>query len=145
MHKNIYWLFFLAVLGLCVLYYTMAAYSKIYNYTRLKASAPAKTVQGKLQVLSADEDAVWLTYDFTAGKVVAKGKQEIGVLPNTPAAERAMEDYLKKDWIVWYDPADLTFSSLKKEFPLKELISALLLWGIYLYFVGVGIYVKLRR
>lgn len=145
MHKNIYWLLFLAALGICVLYYTVEAYGKIYNYSRLKAFTQASSVHAKLQVLSDDEDAVWLDYEFKAGKVTVKGSGEVAILPNTPVAQREMEEYEKKEWTVWFDPQDLAFSSLKKEFPYKEFISAIVLWIIYLYFFCVGIYVKNRR
>ncbi len=64
---------------------------------------------------------------------------------NSWAAESALKVYSQKDWMVWYSSSNPQYSSLQKNFPLKECISTGILWIILIYFFGLGYYVATRK
>ena len=144
MHKNPYWLLFLGIIGAGVLCYSSMTFKDLYQYQRLDTSIIPSIFKAELKELSEDEAGVLIVYQFSVGAAHYEGSEVVAILPNTPAAEQELTKFEKQDWRVWYDSAAPSYSALKKKFPLKESISSLILWGIFLYFVCLGYYVTKR-
>lgn len=143
MHKNYVWQAFLIVVFAATLWYTIVAIYSYYSYSYLKATTNPTKIDWEI-VQESDED--YLTkalyhYDF-------KDKSYVGstIFKHTPyrnhwAAEQAIKEFSSRQWTIWFDPFNPHKSSLEKNFPFKEVISAIFLWGLVLYFLWLGFYV----
>lgn len=143
MHKNTIWQAFIAVIFATTLWYSIVAIYSYYSYVHLKVQTSPSAMDWDI-VEKSDEDYVAQSiYRFEF-----KGKSYPGTtsFTDTPyrnqwAAEQAAREFSKKQWKIWFDPQNPHHSSLQKNFPLKECISALFLWGLVLYFLWLGFYV----
>ena len=147
MHQNRFWLAFLTVLTLIVLWYCGVAIYRTYEYIRLTAQTNAEVYEWAPKEISGDVFAAHAYYTFDVKGTQYKGED---VLPsplyrNTWAIEQEIPKLSKEKRIVWFDPTNPLHSSLQKRFPLKECVSAIVLLGLLLYFVGLGFYVARRE
>lgn len=145
MHRKLYWMILLLVLGSCVLYYSAGTLYKIYHYTRLSSTTVPSEAQPEVEVLNEDEDAVVILYRFNVDSMPYYGKWRAKVIPNTPMAEEDLEKFRSKEWTVWYDPAAPSYSALDKHFPWKETVSMIILWALFSYFIALSQYVNLKN
>lgn len=147
MHKNFIWLCFLSLITGGVGWITIKALYLVYLYMSLNTEAPAENLQWSVEQLSEDQFVTKANYNFKvkdqpySGETLFKGD----VYWNPSAAEDALKVYAQKDWSVWYSSRNPRYSSLQKNFPFKECISALVLWILLLYFFGLGYYVATRK
>lgn len=147
MHKNLVWLCFLSLVTGAVGWVTIKAFYLIYLYTSLNAAAPADHIDWGVQQLSEDRFAMKADYTFEARDKKYAGETlfKNDIFWNPWAAADAQTVYAQKDWTVWYSNGDPQYSSLEKNFPLKESISAGVLLILLLYFVGLGYYAATRK
>lgn len=144
MHSNRIWLAFLAVLMMIVVGYSAMALYRLYHYYVLSGTASASQIEWSTHRLSDDEYVVDAKYDFPVKGVAVNSESTLKdpVFRNAWAAEQAIKEYQKRAWKVYYNPGNPTDSTLQKYYPLKECISASILWGLVIYFIGLGYYVK---
>lgn len=147
MHKNFVWLCFLSLATGAVGWFTLKALYMVYLYISLNATAPVEDLKWGVEQLSADQFVMKADYTF-----IAKEKQYSGetlfkddIYWNPWVAEDALKVYSQKDWTVWYSSGNPQYSSLQKKFPLRECISAGVLWILLFYFLGLGYYVATRK
>lgn len=147
MHKNFVWLGFLSLITGAVGWFTLKTLYTIYLYTLLNVQVPAQDVTWSVEQLSSDQYVLKANYKYET-----KGEKQSGetlfkndIFFNPWAAENSINVYASKDWVVWYSSYYPQYSSLQKNFPLKESISAIILWVIMFYFFGLGFYVAKRK
>ncbi len=143
MHSNaLYRAFLLAVL-LITFWYTGVAIYRYYHYTQLKSRVHLTSSEWKVHEKAEDEFYLETHYAFTDGLKQYEGEaswpQEF--YRNSWAAEKDIPYFKNKYAMVWYNPHNPHISSLQKRFPLKEALSAIVLWGLLVYFLWLGFYV----
>lgn len=147
MHKNFIWLCFLSLIMGAVGWFTLKTLYAVYLYMSLDAATPVESIKWQVDRLNEDRFAVKAEYMFRVKAQTYQGdttfKNDIYWNPWT--AEDALKVYSQKEWTVWYSSRDPHYSSLQKNFPLKESISAIILWVVFMYFLGLGYYVATRK
>lgn len=143
MHKNKLWLFLLVMVGLSALWYTGIAGYRYYMYSRLDTQTHPASMSWKIAAHSADNYTLVADYQFAADGTTFSGSMDFldDIFLNELAAEKGIESNKKLPWKVWYYSENPNHSSLQKDFPFKQYIYALILWGIWLYFLWLGFYV----
>jgi hypothetical protein len=146
MHGHPLWLTFLAALALGVFWYSGNAGWKYYRYYSLTASTRPTQLSWQIGEVSDEEYPLIGSYTYIDP---ATGDSKAGSWSDRPfrnrwAAEQALPDYGSKEWLVWFSP-NSQYSSLQKSFPIKECISAAVLWLLLLYFIWLGFYVTRYR
>lgn len=144
MHKNRAWRAFLYLMAAATLYFCASAVYSVHYYYRLSAQTlPAQMVWGYREI-SADALAPVASYAFTAQGKMVSGETLLDepVFRNEWAVDKVLGELKTRSWRVWYDPSNPSHSSLQKTFPFKEILSALALAVLFLYFIGLGIYVE---
>lgn len=147
MHKNRVWLGFLAMVIGAVGWYTIKTLYVLYLYSTLNASTTVDQIQWSVKQEKEDRFFVQAHYEFDVEKQKYSGETLFfnDVYWNSWAAEDAVKFYQNKEWQVWYSLNNPQHSSLQKNFPLKELISASVLWLLLVYFVGLGYYAAKKK
>lgn len=140
MHKNPFYLSLLALVGLSALITSFFFLSHYYSYYVLTKLVPVTMKEWKVVKLTDEHYKVNGSYFFLVGEKKYSGETIFDVkYRNQWAAEQAIKG--KKSPKAWVQPGNESHSTLEKYFPLKEGLSALLLWGLTLYFVWLGMYV----
>jgi len=115
---------------------------KIYDYFSLSVSQPLEQIDWEIQEIKKDHYVIHSNYLFIVDGKESKGKGYLSQsFPNYWAAQNVLKSVLKKQWTVWYNPLNLKQTALEKIFPTNALISALVLIGIFIYFISLGYYV----
>jgi len=143
MHKNLLWQAFLVLVLVITLAYTGVAAYRYYNYARLKRATLPTTLKWQIRERSSDEYLVEGDYTFSVNNKNYSGATLRSQDPylNPYAAERGIDMLSSQSWKIWFDPSNPEYSSLQKNFPLKEVISAICLWALLFYFLWLGFYV----
>ena len=147
MHKNNYWLLFVCLLLLTTLWFTGKAVYRAIDYSRFSEKSKLSELSWKYEALSGESFIPIGKYAFTF-----KGKSYTGETALTSLTYRnawaVQQDHQQLSKIypqVWLDPKNPSHSTLQKMFPLKESISALIMCGLCIYFIGLGYYVAKRE
>lgn len=146
MHHNFWWRLFLGVVVLLTIGYTAQAFYKYYVFSALSNVVQADQLEWKIDQRGESDFLIEATYHYHVQGVVYEGKStwEEKKLLNLYAAQKAIEDAKGETWDVWYNPKDPSWSVLQRYFPIKEILSTFLLWGIVLYFIWIGFRVGRR-
>lgn len=146
MHKNIYWLSFFILISVCVLSYTGYTVFALYQYQRLTDQVPVSHIEWSTVELGEEKFAPQAAYQFfLGGRSYTKHHTWQEHYLNAWAANEAKNQLALKRWKAWVDPSHPDYSSLQKTFPIKECISAIVLWGLWSYFFFIGQYVSTYR
>lgn len=143
MHKNPLWLIFLAGISLVTLWFCGVAFYRVYQYSRLNGVTDATNITWSILKLDEDNYFPYAHYSYLIREKEYVGEEALKEkeYKNEWAVKESLPEITSKQWQVWYDPYSPAFSSLQRHFPLKEVVSAILLLGIVLYFFGLGYYV----
>lgn len=146
-HKNPYWLAFLICAALVVFWYTGNALFKAYQYGILDSKTKVGLIDWSVKPLSDESFVLVADYQFMNNQSSEKGQTTFldKKYWNEWAAMQAIPEVASENLYVWYSSSNPHKSALQKKFPLKECISAAVLWGIFLYFLWIGRYVALSR
>lgn len=127
-----------------VLSYTAVALYRYYNYSILTAKTEATSTKWTIQEKADDEFLLVSHYQFDVNGKIVVGETVFKdeVYRNSWAAEQDIAKYTLRKWDVWYSPRNPDDSTLQKNFPLKEVLSAGFLWCLLLYFLWLGYYVS---
>lgn len=144
MHSNVIYRAFLLAASFVTLWYSGNAFYKYYNYSRLTAQTTLSSSNWHIHEVAEDEFYLEANYTFSNNQKIYAGQTSWPreFYRNQWAAEKDIPYFQKHRNIVWFNPANPHHSSLQKSFPLKECISAALLWGLLLYFIWIGFYVN---
>jgi hypothetical protein len=147
MYQNSVWKVLIVCMSLVTVWFTISSLYKVYSYLLLNEHTQVKIIAWSIQEINEIADDRYLLkgdYSFDAD-----GKNYIGetvlqgiFFRNSGAAERAITEYNSRTWEVWYNSRNPAYSSLQKNFPIKECLSSLLLWGLLAYFIGLGRYAQ---
>lgn len=143
MHKNKLWLFLLAVVGVSALWYSFIAGYRYYNFSRLDTQIAPTNITWNVIEHSSSSYTLIAKYQFIVGNKTFYGSTDLtnDTFLNLPTAESSINKTALLPWKVWYDKDDPHHSSLQKDFPFKEYVYAMILWGIFLYFIWLGFYI----
>ncbi|MCB1118913.1 MAG: hypothetical protein KDK65_03040 [Chlamydiia bacterium] len=141
MHRNRAWLSFLFVIAFVVMGYSLYVSTHYRIYASHSASVPIEEIQWNLFTLPSGETKLRADYTFTAETKNWKGTTLIGDYINPSAAQAALPLVKEDAKVVWYDPQSPYLNTIDRVFPTKQVIYAIVLWGILLYFIGLGYYV----
>lgn len=143
MHKNLIWQAFLLFILATSLWYSAIALYRYYNYSHLEARTTVSSINWEIEEQTEEKFIVKGNYSFEF-----KGRSYSGTaIPNDInywnrwSAEQGVKELSSKKWQTWFDPQNPHHSSLQKNFPLKECITAIFMWGLLLYFLWLGFYV----
>jgi hypothetical protein len=147
MHPNKIWLVFLASITLVVIWFSWGTVSHVMHYFSLEKKA--KVIDSEWTILKIQDDQYQVQADFT---FEYQEKQYRGfdifekpIYPNPWAAEYGVKEMKAKELFAWFYPKKPTNSSLEKHFPLKSILSSIILIGLWIYFIWVGFYVTQFR
>lgn len=143
MHQNIYWKAFLLFFLLVVIWFVGVACYQLFNYMTLNEHTTATSTQWHVKELSEEDFRIDVNYTFVASGVKHTGEMRMEGSPflNQWAAEATIEENMNLPWEVWYSSRNPQHSTLQKYFPFKECLSAVLLLGVFIYFLCLGYYV----
>jgi len=147
MYKNRFWLLFLAFIALSTLWYTGIAAYRYYNYSRLETKAVPSSISWRVAEHGSDSYTLVADYQFPANGKSFTGTTDFSsdVYLNAATAQKYIPENAALPWKVWYDKNNPEYSTLEKNYPFKEYIYAIILWGILLYFIWLGFYIAKRQ
>jgi len=141
MHKNPYWLLLLALVSLGVVGYTAKTGYQMFRYAIHQVEINPQEIVWKA-ILRDGDFFVTARYQYDyKGKKIESSYEFPEKYLNRWVAEDRIALYQKEGWKGWVNPFQPLDSALQKNFPLKECISTLILWGILGYFLWIGYYV----
>lgn len=142
MQKNTVWLALIVTLTMIVLWYSGKFIYHYYEYMQLSSRAPATEMQWSITAKNNENYLPKANYTFTANGKTYHGSailEDRGYW-NEFAAKQAIQEFTNKKWGIWYNSSDPNISALQKHFPLKDAVSAAIMWTIVFYFVWLGYY-----
>lgn len=147
MFKHLIWKILICCVAIVTLWFTVSSFYKVYLFLRLDAHTQAKSVQWTTKELNEVMDDRYLikgNYSFDVEGKTYSGETVLygPIFRNMQSAERGINDYASKAWDIYYNSNNPEYSSLQKNFPTKECLSTLLLWGLLIYFIGFTRYVQ---
>jgi hypothetical protein len=134
----------MGAMSIVVAWFTIVAIYQIYLYARLNGHVETKDVQWSIKEISDESYLLKAHYTFFANNKLYSGESVLlgPHFRNVYAAEKGLSENASHPWIVWFSLANPEYSSLQKNFPVKECLSSLLLWGLLIYFFGLARYVQ---
>lgn len=148
MYKNRAWLILLTLVFVVTCFYTLKAFVISYTYVTLSSETEAAATAWSIEEKGEEEFIPLVKYTYLVKDVFYHGETLFyqDKTTNLWAAEDVVKNLASKAHRVWYSPKDPADSSLMKKFPLKEILSAAVLWALTLYFFWLGVYVaKLKE
>lgn len=147
MHTNILWRAFLLVILICTIFYSVIALYRYYIYVSLSGAARPTSMVWDIVKETESRYILETSYQFAVKDKMYEGKTvwEDDKYINEYGANEAIQDSKNTTWVVWYNPNNPESSSLEKHLPFKEIVSAIFLWGLFLYFLWLGFYVGTFR
>ncbi len=143
MHKNRIWILFLSIVSFVLLWFSWKAFFNLYQYTSLTASTKTSSIHWIIEQKASDKFYVQARYTFVVDGKNGHGQTTFTkhLYRNRSATEQAISNPSNDPWNVWYNPSNLNHSTLQKKFPFKECLYAAIVWGVFIYFICLGIYV----
>lgn len=133
MEKNKVFTFFLVLMGLPALIYLFLAGKELFHYYRLDKPIPIESLEIKPFAVDNERYAIQATYRFM-------GQTHTEVIDdplylNAYGAEKEGEKMKQTIRTVWVNSSNLQESSLQKSLPYKKCAYALILLGLFFYFL----------
>lgn len=143
-HQNGPWKAFLGVILLIAAGYSCVAFWEWYQDFRLNQAAPVAALQWKVLPINRGKYYLEGSYTFENQGRIYNGTTRLTQYPfwNIWAAEQAQPELTERYRTLWFQTDAPQHSSLIKEFPWKRIATALVLWGLALYFLWLGFHVK---
>ena len=116
---------------------SLLAGAAFYDYQLLNRSSKAEILCWTPISRSASDYTVMASYKYSDGKENFEGKTAFKKLRflNQYAASAQIKEFEKESWKVYYNAKLPQISSLQKLFPFKAFIDAILVFGVFLYFI----------
>ena len=145
--KSKVWQFLLLFIGAVALWFTGDAIIRLYGYISQNAEGVATITQWNVKEFPGDRYVLSASYSFHYDGKQYQGETvfEKPRFLNRWAAEEAIRNETQQTRPVWFSSWNPDHSTLQKSFPIKECLSAVLLWGLVIYFIGLNEYVSKRR
>ena len=144
--RRIIWIVFLLIIALLALWFIVKTGRSVFSYFQLTAQLPVTVEKWTIKEIKSDRFAVMAHYSFEyQGKNYQGSGQVGGLYPNPWAATRAEQQFSSTQQHVWFSPKHPDHSVLEKKFPLKKVLSAAMLIGLFIYFCILSTYVRLKH
>ncbi len=142
MHKNSFWLVFVALVGLIAMGYSLMTSYRLYQYSRLTQQAEITSIEWTIKKTWRGKFYLQAQYLFLVKGIAYKGQTEFTdeFYINPWAAEQKINHFKKAKGKVWHSLHPASYSTLQKKFPTKECYSAAILMGLLVYFIFLGWY-----
>lgn len=136
------WNGLIAAMLLVTLWFSMKSLYHLYEYCSLNSQVVASSSQWSVREISDERYLLQADYRYEVKGVSYEGHTLLDspTFRNRWAAEQTIPEYNSKQWQVWYSERNTEYSSLQKSFSIKEFVSAILLWGLLVYFVWLRYY-----
>lgn len=138
------WQFFLFFLALVSTYFSVMSLILMYQYIRLDSQIIPHSIHWSSHAFNEEHYVLKANYSFILNDK-EYANEALLLKPwyrNQWAAEQDIPIQMKKKWNIWFSVSNPESSSLQKSFPIKECVSSILLWGIFVYFVLLGFYME---
>ena len=132
------WMVFLALTSLIAMVFLVKTSLKLQEYFSLNQITKAFVTDWKISEKDETSFALQVFYEFSlSGKDKIQSQMELAkpYFLNRPSAEKAVEEFSKQSWEVFYNDKNPNNNSLQKLFPFKDCIQTLLTLGIFVYFI----------
>ncbi len=115
--------------------YTGFSLWRYWQYVRLDGVAAISSVEWNVHTNSEESHQIKADYTYSYRGHEYSGMTVFAkpVFINHLGAEYALKDFANESHQVYVSTTDPELSSLERNFPMKELISAVILWGIIVY------------
>lgn len=147
MHKNPFWIALLLLFALITAWFSLEALYRLYEYAILSKESAAKVNEWSIREAGPESYKLAADYSFSVNEQTFDGTTIFNDwnYRNPWGAQAVLKEREARAWTAWYNPSNPHHSSLQKRFPLKECVSAGILWGLLLYFLWLGFYVVRYR
>jgi len=141
MHRNPYWLGFLACVFLATLWIGgKTAYQLMNTLNLSKTTAPTSLM---LSITKKSSSAFYPTaaYSYEVDGRSYEGRsllEELKYLRQEPLEHDLNRIRTERNWIVYYNPANPSHSSLERNMPYKNIAYSVIMVGLLGYFVWLG-------
>lgn len=146
MHPNSGWKFFLGVLSIAVLAYTLPTAWQWWRFLRLDTAVPAEDVTWSITMQKRDRFAPAAHFSYTVRGESYRGFRVLDQFSSKHLAEvESLGPILwQRSWTAWIQrgrPLPVLFD---KVFPWKRTLYTFILWVLLIYFYSLGYYVRRR-
>jgi hypothetical protein len=140
MHRNGLWLIFLSLFLLISAWFAVKAGRQLAGYVRHSEAVMAKIDSWGVAREGGSKFFITAKYTYRFKGVDYEGAGELSdrSYRNPWAAEAAIPHLAEKEWSVWIDPKRPGRSLLVRALPLKDIVYALVLVGLLIYFSWIG-------
>lgn len=127
----------LVTITLISFWFTGSAACKYYHYNKLNTRTYTTDISWSVIEVNDERFLLNAHYHYTLAGKTYEGHTTFSHLPyrNKEGADHAIKEYDAKRWPVWYDKMDNGHSSLEKRHPTKEVVYAVIMWGLVVYFI----------
>jgi hypothetical protein len=128
------------------LWTTWHAAQEVYRYISLQARVPAEDLVWNTVARDSEHHFPQATYTYRVDDRVFNGSTVLSApsARNRWAAQQLLPEIESTRWYVWYYPANPSFATLERSFPLKETLYSGMMWGIIAYFIALAWYIERR-
>ncbi len=146
MQRNAIWLaFVIIVLGFSVWFIVKAGYD-LARYYQFNTEVPIAIEKWEVIEKQANKYAVEVAYTYEYEGKDYQGEGQLGDdYPNPWAASRAVERMKQEKWGVWIRSSIPDKGLLRRKFPYKAALSAVVLIGLVIYFIILGLYAGVKN
>ena len=147
MHKNPILWGLLAIILASFSFYAISSLYHLHSYYSLTSMVKAQDLQWFVEELGSEDFRVGATYAFTVDGVKTTGETIFSdrKFRNPSSADDRMKVMAKEAFDAYYDAKNINHSSLENPFPTKDILYAISLFLLFLYFFGLGIYNKISN
>lgn len=134
---NLKWLIIIAlgVVG-CTLWISKDAVQKAYVYLKLDGQTEIIDPQWSIVAVNDERYHPLASYHFKANNRLYDGKTLLShpFYRNPWSAEKGIQEVIKETHKVWFSSNNPEINALERNFPIKETIYTIILWGLLAYF-----------
>lgn len=142
MHKNRPFLLLLVGIFAVTLWFGVRMTTSLIAYLRLNTETTAQIESLEIHEGKGDHYQIYATYSFESTLGLERSVGPVGPIYKNPwSAEKGLAKYQGKSIKIWYNAKRPFYCSTTKVFPMKITLSTTILFGLVLYFVGLGLYV----
>lgn len=143
MHRNTLFLALLVLVFLCFLYFASRTTFEVIHYSRLSEKKEVQVSSVRVEKVKSNYYQLLINYYFEKEGVLLENAGAFGRYPNHYVAEKEGEKIQNRGFItLWYNPKNLSKTSFEHHFPLKLVVSSVVLLGLSFYLFFLGSYVN---
>lgn len=125
------------------LWFSIKAFIDLNSFYRLTNETKASIEKVAIKNFKNKYFKIEVTYSFTASNIKYFNSKTLKkVFINKYVANEFIQEYSKRDLIVYYNNTNPKISDIEKSFPIKTIIYATVTTLIFLYFVILKLYIS---